>query len=83
VAITSWLSIVAASALASVFITIGGPLPLAAFPIMIGIHALVGILEAVISASVVGAVLAARPDLLANQDRLPESVPAAAGREAA
>src|SRR4029450_7496779 len=53
VAITSWLSIVAASALASVFIAIGGPLPLAAFPIMIGIHALVGVLEAVISTSVI------------------------------
>jgi cobalt/nickel transport system permease protein len=83
VTITSWLSIVAASALASVFIAIGGPLPLAAFPIMVGIHAFVGILEAVISTSVVGAVLATRPDLLANQDRLPESVPASPGSEAA
>ena len=76
VAVTSWLSIIAASVLASVFIVLGGPLPLAAFPIMIGIHALVGILEAVISTSVVAAVLASRPDLLANKDRLPESVPA-------
>ena len=77
VAVTSWLSIVAASALASVFIAIGGPLPLAAFPIMIGIHVLVGVLEAVISTSVVAAVLAARPDLLVNQDRLPDRAPAA------
>ena len=76
VAVTSWLSIIAASLLASVFIAIGGPLPLAAFPIMIGIHALVGVLEAVISTSVVAAVLASRPDLLANKDRLPESVSA-------
>ncbi|MDP8952111.1 MAG: energy-coupling factor ABC transporter permease [Actinomycetota bacterium] len=77
---TSWLSIVLASALASVFIVFGGPLPLAAFPIMIGVHALVGILEAVISTSVVAAVLATRPDLLAKRDRLPVSVPAS-GRE--
>ncbi|BBL80971.1 hypothetical protein RxyAA322_28250 [Rubrobacter xylanophilus] len=71
VAVTSWLSIVAASALASVFIAVGGPLPLAAFPIMIGVHTLVGVLEAVISTSVVAAVLATRPDLLAGRDRLP------------
>lgn len=83
VALTSWLSIVAASALASVFIAIGGPLPLAAFPIMIGVHVLVGILEAVIATSVVAAVLATRPDLLVNQDRLPESVPASPGGEVA
>jgi cobalt/nickel transport system permease protein len=83
VAITSWLSIVAASALASVFITIGGPLPLAAFPIMIGIHVLVGLLEAAISASVIAAVLSARADLLANQDRLPARTPATGREEAA
>lgn len=83
VAVTSWLSIVAASALASVFIAFGGPLPPATFPLMIGIHALVGILEAVISTSVVGAVLATRPDLLANRDRLPESAPAPVREEAA
>jgi cobalt/nickel transport system permease protein len=75
VAITSWLTTVAASALASVFIVFGGPLPLAAFPIMIGVHMLVGILEATISTSVIAAVLATRPDLLANQDRLPVNVP--------
>jgi cobalt/nickel transport system permease protein len=83
VAVTSWLSIVAASALASVFIAIGGPLPLAAFPIMIGIHALVGVLEAVISTSVIAAVLSTRPDLLANKERLPSSVPAPVREEAA
>ena len=82
-AVTSWLSIVAASALASVFIAIGGPLPLAAFPIIIGIHALVGVLEAVISTSVISAVLATRPDLLANQDRLPERAPEVGHEEAA
>jgi cobalt/nickel transport system permease protein len=58
-------------------------LPLATFPIMIGIHALVGVLEAVISTSVVAAVLATRPDLLANKGRLPLNVPAPAREEAA
>lgn len=72
VAVISWLSVVAASALVSVFIVFGGPLPLATFPIMIVVHAGVGILEAVISTAVVAAVLSTRPDLLANQDRPPE-----------
>lgn len=80
VAVTSWVTIVAAAALVSVFIVFGGPLPLAAFPIMIGTHMIVGILEAIISTSVVAAVLATRPDLLANRDRLPVSVPGT-GRE--
>ena len=48
----------------------GGPLPLATFPIMIGVHVLVGILEAVICTAVLAAVLNTRPDLLVNQDRL-------------
>ncbi len=83
VAVVSWASIIAASALASVFIVFGGPLPMAAFPIMLGIHSLVGVLEATISTSVVAAVLATRPDLLANRNRLPESVPATIREEAA
>lgn len=70
----SWLSVVAASALVAMFITFGGPLPLAAFPIMIGVHLLVGVIEAVISTSVIAAVLASRPDLLFDQDRLPEDL---------
>ena len=77
VAVASWVTIVGAAALVSVFIVFGGPLPLATFPIMIGVHMLVGILEAVIATSVVAAVLATRPDLLANQDRLPVTVPGA------
>ena len=82
VAVASWVTIVVAAVLVAVFIVFGGPLPLAAFPIMIGVHMLVGILEATISTSVVAAVLATRPDLLANGDRLPASEPAD-GREVA
>ncbi len=75
VAVVSWVTIVAAAALVSVFIVFGGPLPLAAFPVMIGVHMAVGVLEAIISTSVVAAVLVTRPDLLANKDRLPVTVP--------
>ncbi len=80
VAVASWVTIVGAAALVSVFIVFGGPLPLATFPVMIGVHAIVGILEAVISTAVIAAVMATRPDLLANQDRLPDRV-SAPGRE--
>lgn len=79
----SWLSVVVASALVAVFITFGGPLPLAAFPIMIGVHLLVGVIEAVISTSVIAAVLASRPDLLFDQDRLPEDLALPSGGEVA
>lgn len=80
VVVASWVSVVVASALVAAFITLGGPLPLAAFPIMIGVHLLVGVIEAVISASVIAAVLASRPDLLHDQDRLPDNRPLT-GRE--
>jgi cobalt/nickel transport system permease protein len=83
VAVTSWVTIVAAAALVSVFIVFGGPLPLAAFPVMIGVHMLVGILEAFISVSVIAAVMETRPDLLANRDRLPVQVPAPGNEEVA
>lgn len=78
VAVVSWVTVVAAAALVSVFIVFGGPLPVAAFPVMIGVHMAVGVLEAIISTSVVAAVLTTRPDLLANKDRLPVT---ASGRE--
>lgn len=83
VAVTSWVTIVAAAALVSVFIVFGGPLPLAAFPVMIGVHMLVGILEAFISVSVIAAVMETRPDLLANRDRLPVQVSAPGNEEVA
>ncbi len=81
VAATSWVTTVAASALVATFISIGGPLPLAAFPIMILVHSIVGFGEALISTSVIAAVLGARPDLIFDQDRLPEraSVPSGEG----
>lgn len=72
VAAASWATTVAASALVATFISFGGPLPLIAFPIMVGVHAVVGFGEAVISTSVIAAVLGTRPDLIFDQDRLPE-----------
>lgn len=70
-AVTAWLSVVLASVLAAVFIVAGGPLPVQAYPIMVGIHMVVGVGEAVITTAVVAAVLRTRPDLMATRDLLP------------
>jgi cobalt/nickel transport system permease protein len=70
-AVTSWVTIVLAAALGAFFIATGGPLPTEAYPIMIGIHALVGIGEAVIATAVIAAVMSVRPDLMATRDLLP------------
>jgi cobalt/nickel transport system permease protein len=73
-AITSWATVVIASMVCSVLITVGGVfggaqlLPVLAT--MAGLHALIGIGEAVITTLAVGAVLSARPDLLATADLL-------------
>jgi cobalt/nickel transport system permease protein len=83
-AVTAWLSIVAASALCTVYITYGGQFGPEAFPavlgVMLGVHALIGVGEAVITALVVAAMLTARPDLVASAGRLrdvePQVVPA-------
>jgi cobalt/nickel transport system permease protein len=69
-AITSWASVVVASALASVFLVLNG-FPTATFGVMVGLHALIGIGEAVITTIVVGAVMTARPDVMATRDLLP------------
>lgn len=76
-AITAWASVVIASAVATVLITYGGVFGAAragaVFAAMVGLHALIGIGEAVITTAAVGAMLAARPDLMATADRLPAS----------
>lgn len=73
-AITAWASVVAASAVASLYITVGGFAGAGqarlVFPVMLGVHALIGIGEAFITTAVVAAVLRTRPDLVANADRL-------------
>jgi cobalt/nickel transport system permease protein len=66
VAGVSWLAVMAGAALTSVELSASGTIPLdTVLPAMLGVHALIGIGEAVISVAAVGAVLAARPDLVA------------------
>jgi cobalt/nickel transport system permease protein len=65
VAAGSWLAVMAGAAATSVELAASGTVPLAAvLPPMLGVHALIGVGEAVITVTAVGAVLASRPDLL-------------------
>lgn len=85
VAGVSWLAVMAGAAATSVQLSLSGTVGLGTvLPAMLGVHALIGIGEAVITVAAVSAVLAARPDLLALAPRglraprpsTPEPVPA-------
>ena len=65
VAIASWLSVVAASAVCSLELAVSGTSPIAVvFPAMVGVHSLIGIGEAVITVGVVSVVFSARPEII-------------------
>ncbi len=61
----SWFSVVFASAICAIELAISGTSPLhVALPAMVGVYALIGIGEAIISTGVISLVLGARPDLI-------------------
>jgi cobalt/nickel transport system permease protein len=65
VALVSWGSVVAASAVCACFLALSGAAPMAVIlPTMVGVHALIGIGEALITCSVAGFLLLVRSDLL-------------------
>ncbi len=65
IAVASWVSVVAASAVCSLELALSGTSPMAiVLPAMVGVHSLIGIGEAVITVGVVSIVFAARPELL-------------------
>jgi cobalt/nickel transport system permease protein len=65
-AVASWTGVVAASACCAGELVWSGKLPLGvALPAMVGVHALIGIGEAIITTTVLSTVLAVRPDLVA------------------
>jgi cobalt/nickel transport system permease protein len=69
VAVASWISIVLASAAASLELAVSDTVPLGvALPAMVSVHMVIGLGEALITVAVVGAVLAARPDLVRSFD---------------
>jgi len=66
-ALASWFSVVLASGACAVELAISGTSPLkVALAAMVGIHALIGIGEAMITAAVLSVVLASRADLIAT-----------------
>jgi cobalt/nickel transport system permease protein len=66
VGVTSWLAVMIGAAATSIELAISGTVPLGTvLPAMLGVHALIGIGESVITVAAVSAVLASRPDLVA------------------
>lgn len=75
-AIASWFSVFAAAAVCAVELAISGTSPFAiVLPAMAGVHAIIGIGEAIITTMVVGFVLKVRPDLIYGQAFLPSDGP--------
>jgi cobalt/nickel transport system permease protein len=84
VGIVSWLAVMVGAGATSVELAASDTLPLGtSLPAMLGVHALIGIGEAVITAAAVSAVLASRPDLVAlGPDELKRPVAQPLGRTA-
>ena len=64
--VVSWLAVMTGATATSVELAASDTIPLAtSLPAMLGVHAVIGLGEAVITVAAVSAVLAARPDLVA------------------
>lgn len=67
IGVASWLSVVLAASACALELAASGTVPLTmALPAMAGVHALIGIGEALITVTVVSMVLQVRPDLVAS-----------------
>src|SRR5687767_7806694 len=72
----SWLAVMAGAFAVSVELAVSGTVPLdTVLPAMLGVHALIGIGEAVITVAAVSAVLATRPDLIGLGVAPPRTAP--------
>jgi cobalt/nickel transport system permease protein len=66
VGVVSWLAVMVGAAATSVELEMSDTIPLGtSLPAMLGVHALIGVGEAIITVAAVSAVLASRPDLVA------------------
>lgn len=75
VAAGSWLAVMLGAFATAIQLAISGTVPLGTvLPAMLGVHALIGIGEAVITVAAVAAVLATRPDLIAIDDLTPDEI---------
>jgi cobalt/nickel transport system permease protein len=65
----AWLAVIAGATATSLELAVSGTVPLGTvLPAMLGVHALIGIGEAVVTVAAVAAVRAARPDVIAVSD---------------
>jgi cobalt/nickel transport system permease protein len=79
VGVVSWLAVMVGAGATSVELALSDTVPLrTSLPAMLGVHALIGIGEAVITVAAVSAILTARPDLVALADFRPVLPTAAA-----
>ena len=82
--VASWMSVVAASVFASSELAVSGTVPLGvALPAMVSVHMVIALGESLITVAVAGAVLAARPDLVASYNRAFYGEPASGRRAGA
>ena len=66
--VASWLSVVLSAVCCAIQLGLSGTTPLGvALPAMVGIHAIIGVFEGVITTAVIGFVKAVRPDILTLQ----------------
>jgi cobalt/nickel transport system permease protein len=73
-AVGAWLAVVAGAAACAVQLALSDTVPLGTvLPAMLGVHAIIGVGEAVITVAAVSAVLATRPDLISGP--VPEPTP--------
>jgi cobalt/nickel transport system permease protein len=83
VGIVAWVAVMAGAAVTSVELAASGTVPLeTVLPAMLGVHALIGIGEAVITIAAVSAVLASRPDLIRIRPRREVVIGSVTPREA-
>jgi cobalt/nickel transport system permease protein len=77
----AWLAVMAGAGATAVELALSGTVPLGTvLPAMLGVHALIGVGEAVVTVAAVSAVLTTRPDLVAGAGPLPSVVLPAAAR---
>jgi cobalt/nickel transport system permease protein len=71
----AWLAVMAGATLTSLELAASGTVPLGTvLPAMLGVHALIGVGEAVVTVAALSAVLTTRPDLVSVRDLRPAEV---------
>lgn len=77
-AVAAWISVMVSAGFTAAELAISGTVPLSTvLPAMLGVHALIAVGEAVVTVAALGAVLAARPDLVWALDRRQAASPSA------